>query len=103
MTEHWQDKTVLVTGATSGIGRVAARHLAEQGARVLIVGRSPAKTEATVAEIQMASGNAAVEGLLADLSRQREVRALAEQVKAKAPRLDGLINNAGSVNFKRQE
>jgi NAD(P)-dependent dehydrogenase (short-subunit alcohol dehydrogenase family) len=90
-------KTILITGATSGIGRAAAESLAQQGAHVVVVGRNPAKTEATVDAIRGASGNASVDFLLADLSVQAEVRALAEQVRARYPRLDVLINNAGGV------
>jgi NAD(P)-dependent dehydrogenase (short-subunit alcohol dehydrogenase family) len=98
-----QGKTVLVTGATSGIGRVTAQSLAARGARLAIVGRSPDKTNATVAAIQQSTGNPSVEGLLADLSRQDQVRALAEQVRARYPQLDVLVNNAGGVFAKRQE
>ncbi len=98
-----QGKTILVTGATSGIGRVAAQSLAQRGARVVIVGRSPDKTAATVTAIQQATGNSAVEGLLADLSRPSQVRALAEQVQARCPQIDVLINNAGGVFGARQE
>jgi NAD(P)-dependent dehydrogenase (short-subunit alcohol dehydrogenase family) len=101
--ENMQGKTALVTGATSGIGRVAAQTLAQRGAHVVIIGRSPEKTSATVAAIQQASGNQAVDGLLADLSRQSQVRRLAEQVRASYPLLDVLINNAGGVFGTRQE
>ena len=96
-------KVCLVTGATSGIGRVVAHSLAQSGARVVIVGRSPEKTAATVAGIQRATGNQAVEGLLADLSRQSQVRALAQQVQGRYPQLDVLVNNAGGVFGARQE
>ncbi len=90
-------KTILITGATSGIGRVAAESLAQQGAHVVLVGRNAAKTEAAVAEIKRATGNASVDYLLADLSEQSQVRALAEQFLSRYPRLDVLINNAGGI------
>lgn len=102
-TDSLPDKTIVVTGATSGIGRVAAQTLAQRGARVVLVGRSPDKTAATVTAIRQATGNSAVEGLLADLSRQDQVRALAEQVRARCPQIDVLINNAGGVFGTRQE
>jgi NAD(P)-dependent dehydrogenase (short-subunit alcohol dehydrogenase family) len=98
-----QGKTVLVTGATSGIGWVTAQNLAARGARLALVGRSPEKTNAAVAAIRQSTGNSSVEGLLADLSRQSEVRALAAQVQARYPQLDVLVNNAGGVFAKRQE
>lgn len=95
-------KTILITGATSGIGRVAAESLAQQGAQVVLVGRNPAKTEATVAEIKRATGNASVSHLLADLSEQAQVRGLAAQFLSRYPRLDVLINNAGGVFRQRR-
>ena len=58
-----QDKVCLVTGATNGIGLVAARELARRGARVILVGRNPARCEASVAQIQAQTGNRAVEAL----------------------------------------
>ena len=62
------NKLILITGATSGIGKAAAQAIAAQGGRVVIVGRNPQKTAATVEEIKQRSGNPAVEYLLADLS-----------------------------------
>jgi NAD(P)-dependent dehydrogenase (short-subunit alcohol dehydrogenase family) len=96
-------KTILITGGTSGIGEVAALELARQGARIVIVGRSREKAEATVAMIQKESGNQAVEYLLADLSSQADIRRLAEEVKEQCPRLDVLVNNAGAMIAPRRE
>jgi NAD(P)-dependent dehydrogenase (short-subunit alcohol dehydrogenase family) len=92
-----------VTGATDGIGRVTARVLAERGATVLVVGRNLAKTEATAAEIRRAAGHNEVHSLLADLSVQAEVRALAAQVSQRWPKLHILVNNAGAVFAGRRE
>ncbi len=95
-------KTCLVTGATSGIGQVTARELASQGASVVIVGRNPEKSAHTVASIRRDTGNAAVEALIGDLSRQDDVRRVADEFLARWERLDVLVNNAGAVFAKRQ-
>ncbi|NJL56902.1 SDR family NAD(P)-dependent oxidoreductase [bacterium] len=95
-----KDKTILITGATNGIGKATAIHLAQQGHRVVIVGRNPTKTEATLQEIRSASGNDAVHSLLADLTVQSQVRQLAEDFKRDYERLDVLINNAGTIYNK---
>lgn len=89
-------KIVLVTGATSGIGLVAARALAGQGATVIIHGRNPEKTRAVAAAVP-----GKVETALADLSSMAEVRKLAADLKNRFPRLDVLLNNAGAINHKR--
>jgi NAD(P)-dependent dehydrogenase (short-subunit alcohol dehydrogenase family) len=102
-SESMSGKTVLVTGATSGIGEVAARELAALGARVVLVGRSASKCEATAAMIRQATGSSTVDYLVADLSSQAEVRRLADEVKARCPRLDVLINNAGAMFSPRRE
>ena len=95
-------KTCLVTGATSGIGEATALGLARMGATVVVVGRDPAKCEATVARIRLESGNPAVEHLLADLSSQAEVRTLAAGFLRRHGRLDVLVNNAGGVFLRRR-
>ncbi|MCY4367793.1 MAG: SDR family oxidoreductase [Chloroflexi bacterium] len=92
-----EDKTCLITGGSDGIGYAAARELARQGSNVLIVGRNRQKTEAAADRIMAETGNHSVSFLLADLSSQAEVRALAAQVKAQTPRLDVLLNNAGAI------
>ncbi len=96
-------KVVVVTGATAGIGAVTARELARLGARVLGVGRNPAKCAAAAAEIRAATGNAQVDYLVADLSAQAEVRRVADEILSRAPRLDVLVNNAGAYMDRRQE
>lgn len=92
-------KTVLMTGATGGIGLAAARALAAQGARLLLVGRDGKRLEDAAAAVRVAGGEAV--SLHADLSRMDDVRALAEQVRSEA-RLDVLVNNAGIFNQTRQ-
>lgn len=96
-------KTVLVTGATNGIGKAAAQAIAAQGGRVVIVGRNAAKAEAVAAELSQASGNPAVDFLLADLSSMAEVRRLAAEFTARYDRLHVLVNNAGAFFMRRQE
>lgn len=102
MITDMNDKTVLITGATGGIGRVTAHRLAKLGARVLIVGRDEEKAIQTASEIRQQSGNPQVEYLLADLSEMDQVRRLAAEVGQRTDRLDVLINNAGAF-FARRE
>jgi NAD(P)-dependent dehydrogenase (short-subunit alcohol dehydrogenase family) len=86
-------KTVLVTGGTGGIGLATAAGLADLGARVGIVGRDEERAEAAAGRLRSAGGNVTV--FTADVSSQREVRRLADEVKAAFPRLDVLLNNVG--------
>ena len=92
-------RTALVTGATSGLGRVAAELLARQGASVCLVGRDPARTERARAEIEAAAG-AEVLAELADLSLVAEADALADRVTARLRRLDVLVLNAGALTHE---
>lgn len=92
------DITVLVTGATGGLGRLTAEALARRGARVLVHGRSADKVNQTVAALE--AGGGAATGLVADLSSLAETATLARAVIALAPELDAVINNAG-VGFGR--
>jgi NAD(P)-dependent dehydrogenase (short-subunit alcohol dehydrogenase family) len=71
-----QDKIVLITGGTGGIGKQVALTLAKMGAQVIVTGRNKVSGEAAVAEIKQASGNPNVELLLADLTKQSALRAL---------------------------
>ncbi len=98
-----QDKIVLVTGATTGIGYVTALELARMGATVVGVARNPHKAEDALKSIRSQTGNSRVEFLLGDLSQQAQVRRLAEEFKSRHPRLDILINNAGALFIDRQE
>ena len=95
-------KTILITGATDGIGRETARQLARLGAHIILTGRNPQKAEAAVQELRQSTGNPHIEFLIADLSSQRQIRALAETVKGKIPSLYALINNAGAIFMQRQ-
>ena len=97
-----QGKICLITGGTNGIGKVAALELARMGATVIIVGRNADKTAKVVAEIKAASGNKTVDYLLADLSAQADIRQLATEFKAKYSQLHVLLNNAGTIDTKRE-
>lgn len=97
MAEAGQDltgRTVVVTGASSGIGAAAAARLAARGATVAVVGRSPERT----AEVAREAG---AEPFLADFARLDEVRKLADQLLDRYPRIDVLANNAGGAWPKR--
>ena len=97
-----QESLCLITGATSGIGRATAFELARLGNTVVVVGRNNEKCTATVEEITRTTGNRSVDYLMADLSSQRDIRTLAEQFRSKYSRLDVLVNNAGTIAWKRQ-
>jgi NAD(P)-dependent dehydrogenase (short-subunit alcohol dehydrogenase family) len=88
-------KTVLITGGTGGIGRATAIRLAAMGARVGITGRDLGRTQRAAAEVASEAGGGNVDAFAADLSTQAEVRRLADEVLARYPRLDVLVNNAG--------
>src|SRR6476661_6570312 len=95
-------KTVLITGATSGIGLEASVELARRGARVVMIGRDPDRTQAAVAGVIARSGSRKVSHLLCDFSSQASIRALAADVLSRFDRLDVLVNNAGGVNKTRR-
>ncbi len=94
--------TVLVTGATNGIGLQTAKVLAQMGHSVLVHGRSEAKGQAALAAIRaLAPDNAGIRFLRADFASLAQVRGLAAEVAASVPHLDVLINNAGCGNLSR--
>jgi len=97
-------KRVVITGATNGIGLAAAEQLAARGARLSIVARSDARARPAVERIGQAAPapGPEVDVLLADLSNQASVRALAAEILERYPRLDVLVNNAGAVFTTRQ-
>ncbi len=97
-----QNKQVLITGSTAGIGRAAATALAKMGAAVTIHGRSAARCEQVAAEIRAATGNAKIDFLAFDLSSLQSVREAAEAFSASHPKLDVLALNAGVFLAKRE-
>lgn len=96
-------RTCMVTGASSGIGKAAARELARLGADLVLVCRDRGRGEATLAEIRGATGNDRGELLLADLSSQAQIRQLAKDYLGSGRPLHVLLNNAGVIMQQRSE
>jgi NAD(P)-dependent dehydrogenase (short-subunit alcohol dehydrogenase family) len=93
-----ENKTVLITGATSGIGRAASIALASQGARIIILARNSEKAEKLIAELP-GQGHLF---FICDMMSVGEIKSVAERVKLSVSRLDILINNAGTWFSERQ-
>ncbi len=101
MTTDMRGKICIVTGANAGLGKATALGLAKLGATVVMVCRNKERGEAARKEIIAASGNQAVDLLLADLSSQQSIRQVAQDFKAKYQYLHVLVNNAGGVFMSR--
>jgi len=97
-----QGKVVVITGATSGIGQVAAERLAAMGARIVQVARDAARGKAALARLAAIAPGAAHRVHYADLSRLAEMKRVAVEITAAEPRIDVLINNAGAIFARRQ-
>lgn len=95
-------KVALVTGATDGIGKEAARMLARSGAKVLVHGRSRERAEAAAHEIRESTGSLDVDFLVADFASLTQVRELVNEIRKTYPSLQLLINNAGTFNIDRR-
>lgn len=89
-------KTIIITGASSGIGKAAAKLLKEKGHEVVIVGRSPERTKAVGEEL-------GVDYYIADFTKLNDVRELGQKLHDKYPRIDVLINNAGGIYRDKRE
>jgi NAD(P)-dependent dehydrogenase (short-subunit alcohol dehydrogenase family) len=90
-------KVVVITGATSGIGRIAAEKLAGQGARIVMVARDRGRAEETLARLREAGPGAAHRVHYADLSLIADVKHVGAEIAAAEPRIDVLVNNAGNM------
>ena len=102
LTVSLAGRTAVVTGATSGLGRVTAERLAELGARVICVARDREKAERAKREITQATGNEDVAIELADLSMMAQVRALADRLLENEEQIHILVNNAAMLPGERR-
>lgn len=94
-------KTAIVTGASSGMGKVTAKALAEKGYEVILVCRNPEKGELTLKELQSLYPQVSLHLFLCDLSSVKAVRNLAEEITKSFTKIDVLINNAGAYIAER--
>jgi NAD(P)-dependent dehydrogenase (short-subunit alcohol dehydrogenase family) len=90
-----KDKTVLITGATSGIGRVTAIELTKKGANVVFIARNEEKSKKLISDTKLMMPDAKIDYIIADMVSLKQVREAADKFKSKYARLDVLINNAG--------
>ncbi len=95
LTASMDGRTVIVTGATSGLGLAAATRLASMGARIVLVGRNAERLDSVRQEIQAETGNTDLSVEVADLSMMSDIHALAGRLLKNEARIDVLINNAG--------
>jgi len=95
-------KTILITGATDGIGLETARQLGAQGHQLLLHGRTLEKVQGTIEQLRAHQTDLSAEPVFGDLSEMRQVLQLADQVKNKVPVLDVLLNNAGVFEHERR-
>ncbi len=97
-----QGKVIVITGATSGIGQVAAERLAGMGARLVLVARSATRGQAALARLRERAPSVMHSIHYADLSRLGEIQRAAAEIAAAERRIDVLINNAGALFASRK-
>jgi NAD(P)-dependent dehydrogenase (short-subunit alcohol dehydrogenase family) len=102
MNENMTGKVVVITGATSGIGQVAAEKLAGMGARVVQVARDRERGEAALKRLRKGAPGATHTMRYAELSRLNEMKRVASEIASAEPHIDVLINNAGGMFGTRQ-
>ena len=95
-------KTVVITGATSGIGEVTAETLARAGARIVFTARNAVKGDAMLARLIRANPDAAHDLVVADLSTIAAMKSAGQALRARAARVDVLVNNAGAIFDRRR-
>ena len=95
-------KTVVATGATSGIGERAVESLARQGARIVFIARDARRAEATRGKLEAIAPGLGHRSLLADLSLMADAKRVGAEIAASEPRVDVLINNAGAIFTQRR-
>ncbi len=100
-TDAFAGRTVLITGPTSGLGRVTAECFADLGARVILVGRSEERLSLVRDALVARTGEDRYRTVVADMSSLGSVRAGVEQISATESRLDVLVDNAGAINRER--
>ncbi len=88
-------KTILITGSTAGIGKLAAAKLAQDGHHIIVHGRNSEKVSKTISEIKTDSINNNVTGFVSELSDFESIKAMVSELSAEIPKIDILINNAG--------
>jgi NAD(P)-dependent dehydrogenase (short-subunit alcohol dehydrogenase family) len=97
-----QGKVVVITGATSGIGEVAAQQLADMGARIVLVARDRTRGEAALTRLRSSDTGISHSVHYGDLSRVSEMKRVAVEIAAAEPRIDVLVNNAGAMFSARR-
>jgi NAD(P)-dependent dehydrogenase (short-subunit alcohol dehydrogenase family) len=97
-----EGKTIVATGATSGIGEVAVTKLAALGARIVFIARDPRRAEATLAKLEAIAPGRGHRAHSADLSLVAETRRVGAEIAASEPRIDALVNNAGAIFSERR-
>jgi retinol dehydrogenase 12 len=98
-----RNKVAVITGASAGIGAAAAKALAARGWRVIALGRTQSRLDASLATIRSATPNAQVHGLIADFESMADVERVARDIAALTDRIDVLVNNAGGICKARTE
>ncbi|MFV0531590.1 MAG: SDR family NAD(P)-dependent oxidoreductase [Flavobacteriales bacterium] len=96
-------KTILITGATQGLGKITATELAKQGHQIIIHGRNEAKLETVRNEIINETGNKNIDLAVADLLSLKDTARMANELKNQYEKLDVLVNNAGAISNKTRE